>query len=597
MLNTHTKLMASSEALAAVKELAQIKGVDILADKNNKIVARKEHTAILGWVLEDKSNRYFTQMIKLVIASEATKHMPLATVMAQFAVSIKMDSKLGFRVGGVVLNLLKQAGLMTEYLRTTENGFQERVIKLPSIWAINEETMKELLLKVSPGAKPFKPKDWIVKPDGTLQVGGYSTTKAVMGSRLNEKIVQEQALYDVLNHEQSTQYAVDWDVYNKFRHHFQDSFPAEQSWTEIVKLDAELDILGDKPAYFARCFGANGRVYILGYRTHREGGIRNEIFNFFNKKLWNKSEYYIVHQQIADLKGCTSAKEEIQLYVLQRDLALQQAGIPTGTIVRRDAKMSGVQVAGAVAMRSKKDGYHCGLLSTYEDGRLVIASQPKMTGYKFEKPQAKAAAMTWMYLSGGDAMINKVKEDTGMVIDCEGKQFKKDWDEAAEEVFPGQLRLMKEMMGILYYKKSNTHFRWTSSSGFKVSLAAIGTVATTIDTVMGKHEFSREEIDPEFMGVRLGAAFGHSEDAAVRHEMVKAAKFYGKDIDVVHDQFGVELNYSASNDQEYVNRLRYNLSQPILHNFMQDVAGNGARANSVIIGDLVADDIVSGLYN
>ncbi len=596
--NSHNRLMVESNELSTVIALARAKGVDVLADKKGNLIARNVHAKLLDFVLQDTKRKYFELGIKSIIASEATKHMPLATAMAQFAVSVKMDNDLGFRLGGVVFNLLKQAGLMTEYMRETENGRSERVMKLPKKWAIDKDMLDELLLHVSPGAKPFRPKDWIVKADGTLQVGGYASTKMVMGSRLNAQIVQSQRMYDILNHEQRTAYAVDWDVWNKFRDDFQDSFPADQSWVEITKLEAELNILGIDPAFFARAFGSNGRIYILGYRTHREAGIRNELFQFHTKKLWNKEDYHTVERQIDGLRGSTSAKEIIQLYVLERDLALQQAGTPTGTIIRRDAKMSGVQGTGAVAMRSKEDAYHCGMLETYKDGRLVISANPLMTQYGITtKAQAKAGAMTWMYLSGGKAMITKIKEDTGLTIKADGKTFKGHWDESAKEVFPGQVRLMKELMGIIQYKKKETQFNWTLASGFKASIRAIGTVETVINTVMGKHSFSRQEIDKEFMGVRLGAAFGHGNDATLRHWMVLTAKRDGIDIDIVHDQFGVHLVDSVDTDTAYVSGLRRMLDLPILENFMQDVAGNGARANKVMINTLSRFDIVGGLFD
>jgi len=592
-LLNHTESMVNSPAMDTVLELAHAQGVEILNDKNGKLIAAKVHTELLDFVLKDIDRKYITIAVKLLIASEAHKDLPLATIMAQFAIAVKMESTLAFRLGGVVFNLVKRAGLMQEYMKDTINGRRERVVKLPSKWAITDEIFKELMMKVGQGARPFKAKDWtpIIK-------GGYSNTKWVSGSRLNEVIPQTQEMYDLLNYKQSIAYQVDWDVFNTFRDNFQDSFPAMESMIEIHKLQAELEILGTEPAYFAWNFGTNGRMYCQGYRTHRQAGIRNELFDFHKRTTWSEQDYHIVERQIADLKGDTSAKGMIQLYKLERDLGLQRNGEPTGTIIKRDAKMSGVQQVGAIMMRSKVDADSTGLLETFtQDGRLTLAAQPKMAKYNLDKPQAKAAAMTWMYLSGGDAMVNKVKDDTGRDLGVDGKTFKLEWDEAGKDVFPGQIRFMYECMGIIKYKKCNTHFRWTSSSGFKVSIAATGTVDEVINTVMGKHSFSRQEIDAEFMGVRLGAGAGHAEDAASDHIQTRHAMTRGVDIDTVFDQFGYHLGDSQWGDEVYSEVMRWKLGQPILANFFQDVASNGRRADHVMLNTLHHEDVKAGLFD
>ena len=536
---------------------------------------------------------YFTIAAKIIVAAEVHKDMPLTTVMSQIAVTLKMNNKLGFRLGAVILNLMKQAGIFKEYIKHTENGHNERVIILAKKWAINDEMFKELSLKVGKCAKPMMPKMWT--PD---HKGGYLNTKWVSGSRLNEVIKQSQDMYDVLNHLQQVAYAVDWDVFNKFKDDFQDSFPSDQSMIEINKMQAELEIIGDQKAYFAYNFGTNGRVYCEGYRTHRHAGIRNEVFDFHKKSIWNQDDIYIVERQIKDLKGDISAKGKIQHYKLTRDLAAQMKGIATGTIIKRDAKMSGVQQIGAIMMRSNTDAKYVGLLKDFPiDGRLKLTANGVMAKYKMDKPQAKAAAMTWMYLSGGDAMVNKVKNDTGRDLDVDGKLFKREWDEAGEFVFPGQIKFMGEVMSIIKYFKNNTHYRFTSSSGFKVSIAAIGTVIESIDTVMGRHEFSREEIDAEFMGVKLGAAAGHSEDASSLHLQVLAAKAACIDIDTVHDQFGHHLADSETGDTTYSNNMKWKLKQPLLERFLHETANNGGRAKHILINNLKEQDIVAGLFD
>ncbi len=596
-VNKHIEEMMASQGLHTTIALATAQGVDILADKNNKLVARQLHESLLGLVINDKDNKLMELGMKLVMSGQTVASYPLATAMAQFAIAtakqFEGDDDISFRLSGVVFNLLKQAGLIAEYTKITENGHKERVLVMGKKWELSKEIFIELQHKIGKGARPYQAAKWT-----PTSKGGYEKTKWIAGSRLNEVLPQTQEIYDVLNHLQATAYAVDWDVWDKFKMSFRASFPAEQSMIEIDKMELELLALGTEPAYFAYNFGANGRVYCEGYRTHRQAGIRNEIFDFHKKSLWNQADFHIVERQIEGLQGATSQKELIQLYKLTRDLAAQRNGIPTGTIIKRDAKMSGVQVAGAIAMRSKADAHYTGCLGDFKiDGRLQLSSQGEMAKYDLNKAEAKAAAMTWMYLSGGKTMLAKMEEDTGKVLDVEGKAFKKEWEDSAKNVFPGQIRLMKELTAIIKYFDKNTHFRWTSASGFNVSIANIKSVEDIIHTVMGKHSFRRETIDTSEVLLGLGAAFGHSGDASMLHWSVQAAKARGVDIDTVHDQFGYHLADSEPGDAEYVSGLQRMFDMPVLESFMQDVAGNGDYAKFVLVNTLERDDIKGGLFD
>ena len=508
-------------------------------------------------------------IIKQVVIS-TVRVLPLTVLISQVA-----ETMLGrkatnrFRIAAILISLVELAGVFSVYTDKTRDGYNERIISLKTI--ISSVGKEELLLKSwkLPTVLPSK---------ATIKYSGHT-----------KKIKADNDHFSpIIGKLNNTGYTLDARVWTMFKYKLA-AYRFVDTSTQNSMI-AQGDNLIGTTFYFNHRMGIdNGRIYPEGDLFTLHGGALNYAFKFINKEICTPRGLEVLRNRVAELEAdldTLSFKEQVEYYSLSLDLIDAEHGKPIGTILHIDAKLSGLQHQ-CIATRNKSEALYCGLLSELKDGYGHLKSKLSNAD-SLTRQMVKDAYNPYQYGAGSKATIAPVVEAGGRLDFTE-------WTVAYKSAFPNAFRLRSYLVSLAKDYKADT-YTFTTPSGFNAVVTALGQVTDSITTVYGKLEYSRNEIDKDFMGVKLVAAFSHMQDASSVHHVVLGSTF---DMHIVHDSFGSHPNHVDAVEELYIDSLRKHLSMPVLRDFVANIVGMelaDANVSRLIDNTLEVRDIVAGLY-
>lgn len=530
-----------------------------------------EHKLILESLVNDRLvySKLVTFVIKHVITS-SVKELPL-TVLRNMTAELLHGRKASnrIRIASVVVKLLQNTGLFTTWEKKTSHGFNENIISCS--FKLSETTKLDLKTKVR-NLPLFMP------ASASISMSGHRKKVSADNSHMN-------ALLEKLNY---VGYTLDERVWNKYKYEL-----AAYRFADLSTQDdmvAEGDKLLGKTFYFNHKFGPdNGRIYCDGDLFTLHGGALNYVYKFADKRVLTERGLANLRAKVQELEDeieTLSFKEKVEFYSLSLDLIDAEQGKPVGTILHIDAKLSGLQHQ-CIATRNKSEALYCGLLSELSDGythiRNKLSNKDELT-----RDNVKDAYNPYQYGAGAVATCKPV-------IEAGAHLSYSEWQEAYKTAFPGAFALRTFLLS-LAKEYTQDVFSFTSPSGFRCTVTALGTEENAYNTCYGKTTYTRKEIDKKHMGVKIVAAFSHMMDASALHYVVGNSSF---DMHVIHDSFGSHPNDTDTVHQLYIDALRRHLAMPVLLDFTSQIIGRdraGVNVNRLIKNTLQPADIVAGLY-
>lgn len=565
--------------LQVVVDLLVSRVVELLAAPTDRVVEVIHHdnesnkaqtAAVIDMLKSSDSTKVFTFIAKHIIMS-AVKEVPRTVLITQIAelYHSSMSPTTRFRMAQVLVKLFELTDAFTSMKKMNVHCHQEYVVVLKQ--KLTKATIEELQTSV-----------WKLPKS----VPTHTSSKAGHFKKIS---ADNSHMMDITMKLDNVAYTLDERVWNKFKYDL-----AAYRFTDMPVQHAFItngDHLVGKTFYFTHRFGDdNGRIYCDGDLFTLQGGALNYVYKFADKRVLTAEGMKALRTHVDELhhKASLSFKESVELYSLTLDLIDAEAGLPVGTILHKDAKLSGLQHQ-AIATRSIHLAKFCGMIEDYSDGYTHIRSSLSNSD-QLSRDMVKKAFNPYQYGAGSSATITPVLEAGGH-IDY------KEWEAAYAKAFPEAFNLRSFLLLLSKQYASDT-FTFTSPSGFNCTVTALGTVDTAISGVYGKLQYIRKEIDKEHMGVKLVAAFSHMQDAAVLHSVVRKSKY---DMHVVHDSFGAHPNDIADVLSNYVWALREHLAMPILKQFVQEVLKSDeafavANVSKYISNTLTPSDIVGGLF-
>ena len=572
--------------LNIIKELAYAKYEEILQVSSEKLIhglvnheghkGNELEYEIIIETLKNNTNHYFKVVMFTIskIIMSSVKETPRTVLLSQIASSMQgVEAHRAFRTAAVVLTLLEIVDVATKYKKSNIHGFQETITVC--CYKLSNPTLEELKTKVY--ARPFSTP--VVASTGVV---GHFMKQSKSNEHMSHVL---QKLNDVA-------YTLDSRVWDKFKYELAAyRFTDMKTQTAMV---AQGDELVNETFYFSHKFGAdNGRIYCEGDLFTLHGGALNYVFKFADKRVLSARGLEVLREHVADLhaKSTLSFKEKVEMYSLTLDLIDAEKGLPVGTILHKDGKISGIQNI-AVATRDYASASSTGLTADWTDGRDIMSSILGLT-----KAEIKAGLAPYLYGAGQSATLDPIAEEiqdsnTGHVV----PSFKA-WEAAFAKAFPKAYELRQFFSAILKSRVATDTIEFTSPSGYECVITALETKTTAIQTCLGKLEYTRKVVDKDAMGVKAIAAFAHMLDASVLHHVVVASEY---DIHVVHDSFGAHPNDVDSVCQHYVEGMQNHLCMPVLQTYVQSLMGdNGVvqyNVSRIISNTLTPSQIVGGLY-
>lgn len=569
--------------LNLVVDLLITRVVELLSMSADELIVKVAHdhkenlsetTAIIDHIKNNTTtfSKVFEFTAKHIIMS-SIKEVPRTVLITQIAELYhkSMKSNGRFRLAAIIVKLFDLSNAFSTIEKINKNGHKEYIIVCKQ--KLSNSTLEELRTSV-----------WKLPTE--LPSVKYGTAGHI------KKLAHDNThMNDVLQHLNDVAYTLDERVWNKFKVHLAayrfDDMSTQSSFV------IEGDRLLGKTFYFNHRFGPdNGRVYCDGDLFTLQGGALNYVYKFANKRVLTEEGMKALREHIDDLnsKDTLSFKEQVELYSLTLDLIDAEQGLPVGTILHKDAKLSGLQHQ-SIATRSYNTAMYCGLVKNYSDGYNHIKYNLSNSDV-LSRDMVKKAFNPYQYGAGELATITPVRELGGDIN-------YKEWEAAYQKAFPEAYELRKFLLMLSKQYKSDM-YNFTTPSGYKACITALGTVESAVTCVYGKLHYTRREIDQEFMGVKLVAAFSHMLDASVLHTVVRKAKY---DMHVVHDSFGAHPNDINDVMDNYVGTLQEYLCESILENFVTDVLAGKANpevlkvnVSKYISNTLKPSDIVGGLF-
>ena len=551
--------------------------VDCLRDDKGYLANIPEATKAveLFMVHKDFTMHMAEKAIVEVMADTLVKQPTLGTLNSKVAEMFSRHDYtpvIRFRLAAVLLRMLENSGLFNVVKELNKKSNLVKVARFAH--NISEVGFLDLAKKLrKPPATSFPVK----------------ASSKLVGSQLKYCVENPQML-DVTGKLNNIGYTSSAKVWNKYKETLaQRKFghpDAESTRQAFIEMG---DSLLGKTFYFGHKFGPdNGRIYCDGDLMTLQSGALNFIYKFADKRMLTSRGLKALEQRVQELRDVAEPKlkEEMELYSLELDLQDAKDGKPVGTILYIDAKLSGLQHQ-AIATRSKELAGYCGLLAPElcADGYLHI--KDKMANRAdLTRDLVKSAYNPYQYGAGKAKTLEPV-EKAKATLDFE------EWEKAYSAAFPEAFALRTYLLEVATNFKAESH-EFTSPSGFKCVLTAIGTETDTIATCYGKMEFARSEIDKDHMSVRVVAAFSHMLDASVLHTVVRAMEC---DISVIHDSFGTHPNHTYKVEEAYVTALLSHLEQPVLQNYVSSITGTkNANVSRLMANTLKSEDIVGGLF-
>ncbi len=525
-----------------VTTIATDRLLELLPTTGSKLTNKAEYTLILTSLRDSMSDysKVVSFTTKLIVAS-AIREVPRTVLISQVAETLTgRKASNRFRIASAIVRLLELSGAFTTYQKTNTHGFSESVITLG--YTLSTMTQDELSTKIR-----NLPTDLPVA--ATKRTAGHSKKVTAENSHM---LPITQKLNDVA-------YTLDARVWNKFKYELA-TYRFSDTKTQEAMIKAGDELLG-KTFYFGHRFGPdNGRIYVDGDLFTLHGGALNYAFKFANTEVCTTAGLNALSTKVEELhsQDTLAFKEQVELYSLGMDLIDAEAGLPVGTILHIDAKLSGLQHQ-SIALRDATGAHFCGLLDDMSDGYNHIRSNLSNAS-TLTRDIVKKAFNPYQYGAGSAATVAPVIK-AGASLDF------KEWELAYKKAFPKAYDLRSFLLSIAKNYKSET-YSFTSPSGYNCTLTGLGTVDTAIDTCYGRLEYSRQEVDADFMGVKIVAAFSHMLDASALHSVVLGADF---DMHVIHDSFGSHPNNTASVHALYIESLQNHLCTNVLENFTSDI--------------------------
>ena len=506
------------------------------------------------------------------IIMSAVKELPRTTLISMIAevFSKSMTAHSRFRLAAVIVKLFNLTESFNTRTKTNTHGFQEYVITLKIL--LTQSTQEEL-----------KASSWKL-PTSTPN----TTIKGVAG-HIKKHSHKNEHMDDILLNLNNVAYTLDARVWNKFKYQLS-AYRFEDINTQTSMVEEGDKLLG-KTFYFNHRFGPdNGRIYCDGDLFTLQGGALNYVYKFANKEVLTAEGLLVLQDHIKELESNTSMslKEQVEFYSLTLDLIDGEQGLPVGTILHKDAKLSGLQHQ-SIATRSIANAKFCGLTKDSQDGYNHLGSK---LSSDLTRAMVKVGYNPYQYGAGELSTVTPIEELGGSIN-------YKEWQEAYKVAFPDAFAL-RSFLIMLSSKYKSDSYEFTSPSGYKAYITALGKVDTAINTPYGKLTYSRKEQDSEFMGVKLVAAFSHMMDASVLHTVIRRSTY---DMHVVHDSFGSHPNHVNDVCTNYVHVLQEFLCMPILETYVTDILANKANpeimkvnVSKLIANTLIPSDIVGGLF-
>lgn len=567
-----------------IKELAYAKYSDMLQIDTATIVAalQKHHghkenaveTELIVEQLKLNHTHYFKVVhfaIDLIIKGSA-KELQRTVLVSHLAQSMRgLEASRAFRISAIIVAILTLVTVAGEFQKMSVTGHMEWITTCK--FKLTQATIVELETRIY--QRPFE-----TPQTASMKYAGHFMKETVDNAHMLPVL---QKLNDVA-------YTLDARVWAKY------GVALAAYRFEDIKTQKAMLVQGDsligETFYFNHRYGIdNGRIYCDGDLFTLHGGALNYAFKFADKRVLTEAGMLVLRDHVEDLsnKESLSFKEQVELYSLTLDLIDAEKGLPVGTIVHKDAKLSGLQHQ-SILTRDASGAHYCGLLSDMSDGYNHLKSNLS-NGSSLTRQMVKDAFNPYQYGAGAVATCKPVIEAGGHLNFTE-------WQAAYKSAFPKAFEL-RSLLGVILKDRKNTDtIEFTSPSGFKCVLTALETKSTSITTVLGKLEYTRKVVDAEAMGVKAIAALSHMCDASVLHHVVLASEF---DIHVIHDSFGAHPNDGAHVESSYVEALQNHLCMPILSDYVHALYGQEDRIVEYSVARLMANTltpsmIVGGLY-
>lgn len=584
MSSITTNTIINETELSLIADLAMTRYNELLTVNFDKLLAavthdHKENLAETKLILETLTNNTgdFQKRVRLAVTKimiSTIKELPRTVLISQIAENMHgMASTSRFRVAAVIIKLLELSGLCSFYSKINSHGFNESITILT--YKLTQITLDELAFKTR-----NLPKNTI--PSATVKYAGH----------FKKETTGNDHMLSLLTKLNSVGYTLDSRVWNKFKYQLA-AYRFDDMKTQEAMI-TEGDKLIGTTFYFNHRFGIdNGRIYCDGDLFTLQGGALNYAYKFADKRMLTAKGMKALHDKVDELMAeeSLSFKEQVELYSLSMDLIDAQNGLPVGTIIHIDAKLSGLQHQ-SIATRDAKGAHYCGLLTDLSDGYSHLKSKLS-NGSSLTRQMVKDAFNPYQYGAGKDSTIAPVLE-AGAKLDYV------EWEKAYQAAFPKAYELRAFLLSMCKSYKSDT-YSYTTPSGFNAVITGLGTVETAITTVYGKLHYSRQEISQDFMGVKLVAAFSHMLDSSALHYIVGKAAF---DMHVIHDSFGSHPNDVDRVHALYVEAMQEHLCSNVLENFISDIVASvgsdtgivRVNVNRLIANTLTPSMIVGGLY-
>lgn len=574
----------TNEELSVVVTLLTSRAVELLSSYTvDELVLKvahdhKENLAETLSIVESMKNspitfsntlEYTAKRIIMSSIREIPRTVLISQIAELYAKHLKSNSR--FRIAAIIVKLFELTNAFATITKINTHGFNEYVIVCKV--KLSEVTLEQLRTSV-----------WKLPKDVP------SVSKGIAG-HIKKQSNPNIHMSDITDKLSSVAYTLDSRVWDKFKHKL-----AAYRFTEL-STQSSFIIEGDKLVgttfYFNHRYGPdNGRIYCDGDLFTLQGGALNYVYKFANKRVLTSEGMIALRSHVEALHSqeVLSFKEQVELYSLTLDLIDAEQGLPVGTILHKDAKLSGLQHQ-SIATRSIDLARYCGLIKDYSDGYNHIKYNLSNSD-ELSRDMVKKAFNPYQYGAGELATVTPVRELGGNIN-------YKEWEEAYAKSLPEAYELRRFLLLLSSKYRSDT-YSFTSPSGYQAVITGLGTVETPITTVYGKLHYSRKEIDAEFMGVKLVAVFSHMLDASVLHTVVRRAKY---DMHVIHDSFGAHPNDINDVCTNYVHVLQEYLCMPILENFVTEVLASKAdpellkvNVSKFVSNTLRPSDIVGGLY-
>ena len=567
-----------------IKELAYAKYTDLLSLDKELIVSSIEklnnHTEnhaenlIIVELLQINESHY-RKLVEFsidMIIKASVKELQRTVLVSHIAQAQRgIEASRAFRTSAIIVAMLTLVTVCGSYQKRTETGHMEYITTCG--FKLTQSTLDELATRIY--KRPFSsPQTASIKSAGHFM-----------------KVTKDNShMTHILQKLNNVAYTLDARVWDKYGVALA-AYRFEGITTQKAMV-AQGDSLVGETFYFNHRFGIdNGRIYCDGDLFTLHGGALNYAFKFADKRILTAEGLEVLRSHVADLhsKDELSFKEQVEMYSLTLDLIDAENGLPVGTIVHKDAKLSGLQHQ-SIVTRDADGAHYCGLLSDMSDGYSHLQSKLS-NGASLTRQMVKDAFNPYQYGALATATCQPVI-DAGQSLNF------KEWTDAYKAAFPKAFALRSLLGVILKDRVASDTIEFTSPSGFNCVLTALDTKTTAIQTVLGKLEFTRKVIDKEAMGVKAIAALSHMLDASTLHYVVDNSNF---DLHVIHDSFGAHPNDVAVVEALYVEALQNHLCMPILSGFVHALYGQEDKVVQYSVSQLIANTltpamIVGGLY-